>query len=266
MADFCSAVDNPAPFAIDNAEGRSPFLLTGDHAGAAIPASVGDLGLTSVDRARHIAIDIGVLGLGRELARLLDAPFIHQTYSRLVIDCNRDPARDDAIPIQSDGTTITGNRALLDGDRRERVSSIHTPYHAAIADLLDARHKTGTKTILLALHSFTPMLNASFRPWDVGVLHWLGRTDFATAMLSSLQEERTLCVGDNQPYQMDATDYSMPFHAFARNLPYVELEIRQDLISDLEGQLYWAGQIQKAAMSALDSQQLEYGPTNRGRH
>lgn len=243
--------DDPKPLAIDNAEGRSPFLLIGDHAGAAIPEALGDLGLTAADRARHIAIDIGVRGLGRELARLLDAPFIHQAYSRLVIDCNRDPAREDAVPIQSDGTTITGNCALNDFALGARISAIHAPYHAAIAAMLDARHQAGMETILLALHSFTPMLNGSVRPWDVGVLHWLGRTDFAKAMLSTFQRENAICVGDNEPYSMDATDYSVPRHAIGNDLPYAELEVRQDLISDDKGQLYWAGEIHRAAMSAL---------------
>ncbi|WP_298394617.1 N-formylglutamate amidohydrolase [Sphingobium sp.] len=258
--------DDPTPFAIDNAEGRSPFLLIGDHAGAAIPAALGDLGLTAEDRARHIAIDIGVRGLGRELARLLDAPFIHQAYSRLVIDCNRDPAREDAVPIQSDGTTITGNCALNDIALGARISAIHAPYHAAIAAMLDARYQAGMKTILLALHSFTPMLNGSVRPWDVGVLHWHGRTDFAKAMLCAFEDSSAICVGDNQPYRMDSTDYSIPLHAIGRDLPYAELEVRQDLISDDKGQLHWAGEIHRTAMSALTSQQEEGGKARHMGH
>lgn len=242
--------DDPAPFAIDNAEGRSPFLLVGDHAGAAIPAALGDLGLKSADRARHIAVDIGVREFGRELARLLDAPFIHQTYSRLVIDCNRDPAHEDVIVIQSDGTSIIGNGALDDAAKQARIAAIHTPYHAAISAMLDARQAAGTETILLSLHSFTPKLDGFIRPWHVGVLHWLGRTDCAMAMLAQLQGDRTICVGDNAPYRMDATDYTAPFHAFPRNLRYAEIEIRQDLISDHGGQAHWAGKIQKAATSA----------------
>ncbi|WP_420145398.1 N-formylglutamate amidohydrolase [Sphingobium sp.] len=242
--------DDPAPFVIDNAGGRSPFLLIGDHAGAAIPAVLGDLGLTAADRARHIAVDIGTRGLGRELARLLDAPFIHQTYSRLVIDCNRDPGHEDVIAIQSDGTSIMGNGALDDAARQARIAAIHTPYHVAISAMLDARQAAGTETILLSLHSFTPKLNDFIRPWHVGVLHWLGRTDFAIAMVAQLQADKAICVGDNAPYRMDATDYTAPLHAFPRNLRYAEIEIRQDLISDHDGQAHWAGKIQKAATSA----------------
>jgi predicted N-formylglutamate amidohydrolase len=242
--------DDPAPFYIDNVQGRSPFLLIGDHAGSAIPETLGDLGLTAADRARHIAVDIGVRGLGRELAHLLDAPFIHQTYSRLVIDCNRDPGHEDAIAIQSDGTSIIGNSGLDDAARQARTEAIHTPYHAAISAMLDARQTADTETILLSLHSFTPKLGGFIRPWHVGVLHWLGHTDFAMAVVAQLKGDKAICVGDNAPYSMDATDYTVPLHVFPRNLRYAEIEIRQDLISDHGGQAHWAGKIQKAATSA----------------
>lgn len=242
--------DDPAPFDIDNVRGRSPFLLVGDHAGSGIPESLGDLSLNAADRARHIAVDIGTRGVGRALAQLLDAPFIHQTYSRLVIDCNRDPGHEDAIAIQSDGTSIIGNSALDDADRQARTEAVHTPYHAAISAMLDARQAADTETILLSLHSFTPQLDGFIRPWHVGVLHWLGRTDFAMAMVEQLRGDKAICVGDNAPYSMDATDYTVPLHAFPRKLRYAEIEIRQDLISDHSGQVHWAEKIQKAATSA----------------
>ncbi|MBT2246344.1 MULTISPECIES: N-formylglutamate amidohydrolase [Sphingobium] len=242
--------NDPPPFAIDNAEGSSAFLLIGDHAGTAVPAALGDLGITAADRARHIFVDIGVRGLGRQLACLLDAPFIHQTYSRLVIDCNRDPAHPDAIVARSDGTFIPGNDALKDAVKQARVAAVHTPYHAAIAGILDARQAAGRDTVLISLHSFTPILNDFQRPWEIGVLHWLGRTDFARTMLSRLQSEKTRCVGDNEPYRMDSTDYTIALHAFARNLRYAEIEIRQDLIKDYDGQNFWTKEIQKAAISA----------------
>lgn len=244
---------DPAPFAIDNAEGRSPFLLLGDHAGSAIPETLGDLGLTEADRSRHIAVDIGVRGLGRELARLLDAPFIHQSYSRLVIDCNRDPAREDAIPVVSDGSAIPANEGMDGAARAARVRAIHLPYHNAISAEIGRRQSAGRDTIILALHSFTPVLDGFARPWDAGVLYWRGRTEFSKAILSAFQSDQSMCVGNNRPYRMDATDYTIPFHAFPRSLLYAELEIRQDRISDAEGQLFWAREIQRAANAFLAS-------------
>lgn len=243
--------DDPVPFELFNAEGGSPFLLIGDHAGSTIPAALGDLGLSAADRLRHIALDIGVYGLGHALARLLEAPFLHQTYSRLVIDCNRDPAHEEAIPASSDGTRISANRDLDEAGKALRVRSIHRPYHAVMADLIAAQTAAGRETILLSLHSFTPVLNGEARPWDIGILHWRGRADFALSMLDQLRTMADIVVGDNEPYAMDATDYTVPFHAFPKALRYAEIEVRQDLIADIEGQALWAERIAQAARRAI---------------
>jgi predicted N-formylglutamate amidohydrolase len=245
-------LDDPAPFGMFNAAGTAPFLLIGDHAGAAIPRALGDLGLTPKDRARHIAIDIGVWGLGHALARVLDAPFAHQAYSRLVVDCNRDPARADAMPEVSDGTAIPGNATLDETARCVRVAAIHRPYHAAIAATLDARAGAGPETVLLSLHSFTPVMDGIARPWDVGILHGGGRDDFARALHATLAEEACLVVGDNVPYAMDATDYTVPLHAFARGLRYAEIEVRQDLLADAAAYETWARRLGTAARRALE--------------
>ncbi|WP_404481867.1 N-formylglutamate amidohydrolase [Novosphingobium sp. BL-52-GroH] len=242
--------DDPAPFGMFNAAGSSPFLLIGDHAGHAIPRRLGGLGLAPVDMERHIAIDIGVLGLGKALARRLDAPFVHQAYSRLVIDCNRDPARPDAIPEVSDGTRIAGNEGLENTDRKSRIEAIHRPYHAAIAAELEARHAAGRDTVLVSLHSFTPVMDGIARPWHAGILHWTGRTDFAHAFREALRGEAGPDVGDNVPYAMDDTDYTVPLHAIARNLRYVEIEVRQDLIGGAQGQALWARRLGRAALAA----------------
>ncbi|MDR7154259.1 putative N-formylglutamate amidohydrolase [Sphingobium xenophagum] len=242
---------DPLPFELFNAEGGSPFLLIGDHAGAAIPVAMGDMGLSAADRARHIAIDIGVYGLGHALARRLDAPFLHQSYSRLVIDCNRDPAHAEAIPALSDGTVIGDNADLDMAEKAERVRAIHRPYHQAMADLIAARTAAGRETILLSLHSFTPVLSGDVRPWDIGILHWRGRTDFALSILDQLRSIAGVVVGDNEPYAMDATDYTVPLHAFPNGLRYAEIEVRQDLIGDDGGQMLWAERIASAAQGSI---------------
>ncbi|EIZ78992.1 n-formylglutamate amidohydrolase [Novosphingobium sp. Rr 2-17] len=244
--------DDPTPFGLFNAEGTSPFLLIGDHAGSALPKSLEDLGLAPSDLERHIAIDIGVFGLGHALASLLDAPFLHQVYSRLVIDCNRHPARPDAIPAISDHTPIPGNASLDMGARTARTVAIRAPYHAKLSAMLDERQAAGRPTILLSLHSFTPQMDGIARPWDVGVLHSLGETGFAHALRDALAEQSMLNVGDNVPYAMDETDYTVPHHAFARNLPYAEIEVRQDLIGSSDAQATWAGRLSTAAQWAAE--------------
>ena len=221
------------PVTVDNPGGSSPFLLLGDHAGRAIPRRLAALGLANHDLARHIACDIGVEGLGVRLARRLDATFVRQTYSRLVIDCNRALEAEDSIPSVSDGTRIPGNQDLDAVARAARAAEIFSPYHDHIAKMLDRRRGA---TIIISLHSFTPALGGQARPWRYGVLH-RGDSKFSTAVLAALRARvGESLVGDNAPYVMDAIDFTVPHHADPRGLDYLELEVRQDLIADSAGQ------------------------------
>lgn len=247
------AIDEPTPVVVHNAGASSPFLLVGDHAGNVIPRSLNGLGLSDEDLSRHIAWDIGIADLGARLADRLGASFIHQVYSRLVIDCNRQPGRPDSIPNVSDGTAIAGNAELGVVQKLARVAEIHEPYHRAIADEIDRRRAAGLPTILVALHSFTPVMNAIDRPWHVGVLHDRGNTRFALQLIAALGERQELVVGDNQPYSMDGTDFTVPFHAYPAYLPYAEIEIRQDLLTDEEGVRSWTALIQRALETTCES-------------
>lgn len=222
------------------------FLLLGDHAGNLVPKRLHGLGLDGRDLDRHIALDRGVSELGRRLSRMLDAPFVEQRYSRLVIDCNREARSEASIVEVSDGTRIAGNCGLSRADTEQRIGEIFHPYHRAIADLLAERATVARPTILVSLHSFTPELDGIPRPWTVGVLHSGGDTRFARAMLQALEEVGGLAVGDNEPYRMDETDFTVPRHAFAAGLPYAELEIRQDEIADEAGLRRMAGVIEAA--------------------
>ena len=227
--------DDPSPVFVANPNGRSPYLIIGDHAGRAIPAALGDLGLPPEVMDRHIAWDIGVAGLGDLLAGGLDACFIRQTYSRLVIDCNRGPESLEAAPAISDGTVIPANQALTPVDLAMRRREICDPYQAAIAAGLDARRDRGQATLLFSLHSFTPVFAGLVRSWRFGVLH-RGDSALSKRMLALLRDRLGDAAGDNQPYAMDGIDYTVPLHADARGLDYLELVVRQDLIGDEPGQ------------------------------
>ncbi|WP_120716614.1 N-formylglutamate amidohydrolase [Tsuneonella amylolytica] len=208
-----------------------PFVLVGDHAGAAIPAALGDLGVSAADRARHIAVDLGTQALGEALSARLAAPFVAQAYSRLVVDCNRAPDHPEWIVRASDGTAIPGNRGLTAGDRAAREGAVFAPYHAAIGAALEGMDDP----VLVSVHSFTPVMSEARRPWEIGVLHDGHREGFALAVLAALRTRGDLVVGDNEPYRMDATDYTVPRHAYGRGLRYVEIEVRQDLLADAAG-------------------------------
>jgi len=217
-----------------------PFLLVCDHAGNRVPRRLGTLGVPDSERQRHIAWDIGAAGVVRHMVRRLGAFAILQTYSRLVIDCNRPPAVESAIPTVSEDTAIPGNLNLSVADRARRQAEIFEPYHDRIAAELDRRQAAQIPTVLVAIHSFTPVYRGVARPWHVGLLY--NRDDrLSRPMIELLNREGGLVVGDNQPYSVsDESDYTIPVHAERRGLPYGEIEIRQDLIGDEAGQSLWA--------------------------
>lgn len=233
--------DDPLPVCIDNPDGASPFLLIGDHSGNLVPSRLGSLGLADADLSRHIGWDIGIAELGAQLAGILDAAFVRQIYSRLVIDCNRHPDAEDAMPGASDDTPVPGNFSISPSERAERVDAIHTPYHNAIAAELQRRDRAHSETVFVALHSFTPSMQGVARPWQIGILYGGGNEVFARAMLTALTARGDLVVGDNQPYAMDGVDYTVPHHCFASGRPYVEIEIRQDLLTTGDQISEWAG-------------------------
>jgi predicted N-formylglutamate amidohydrolase len=223
-----------------NASGASPFLFTCDHYGRLLPEALGDLGLPPGELERHIAWDIGIAGVAEQVARALDAHLIAQRYSRLVIDCNRPPGAPNSIPMISERTTISGNEGLTHEAAELRRLSIFAPYHDRIGAAIDARARAGRTTVLVALHSFTPVYAGIIRPWHVGTLYHRDRI-LPPLLLAALRAEPGLVVGDNEPYAVsDTTDYTIPVHGEARGLINSGIEIRQDLIAAADGQLEWA--------------------------
>jgi predicted N-formylglutamate amidohydrolase len=180
----------------------------------------------------------------------LDAPLVAQNYSRLVIDCNRDPSVASSIPRLSEATTIPGNVGLTPGQVAERRTEIFDPYHAHIGALLDERQAQGRHTILVAQHSMTDIYLGARRPMHAAVLYNRDAR-FALLVRQQLEREAGLIVAENEPYFVsDESDYTIPRHAEQRALPYVAIEIRQDLVADEPGQAAWARRIAHALRQA----------------
>ena len=246
--------DDVAPFDVQGADGRSPFFIVCDHAGRLIPHSLGGLGLSEDQLASHIAWDTGAAGVARRLGAALGAYTVCQRYSRLVIDCNRPLDAADSIAPRSERTLIPGNQTVGPDAAQERAQEIFHPYHHEIRRALDERAAQARPAVLVAMHSFTPVFMDVARPWHVGVLYNRDAR-MARPLLGALRGEGDLVVGENEPYAAgDLTDYSIVEHGERRGLPYVEIEIRQDLIADGRGQETWAERLARllpAAIAAL---------------
>jgi predicted N-formylglutamate amidohydrolase len=244
------APDEPQPIIEVGRQGRSSFVIVVDHASSRIPRRLQNLGLPASELQRHIAWDIGALGVARQTAAALDAVLVAQNYSRLVIDCNRDPAVASSIPRVSESSEIPGNAALSVADIAARRVEIFDPYHNHVRALLDERAAAGRSTILVAQHTMTNIYHGVRREMHAAVLYNRDRR-FAGLVLERLRREKELRIADNEPYFVsDATDYTIPRHGEARGLPHVEIEIRQDLVSDEAGQTEWAHRITRALEDA----------------
>jgi predicted N-formylglutamate amidohydrolase len=125
--------------------------------------------------------------------------------------------------------------------------------------VIDRRSRDGIATVLVALHSFTPVYAGTARPWHIGTLYHRD-TRLPPLLLKLLRAEADLVVGDNEPYAVsDDTDYTIPVHGEARGLMNTGIEIRQDLIADQAGQKLWADRLARIfaeVETALRAQRL----------
>jgi predicted N-formylglutamate amidohydrolase len=236
--------DEPPAVELVNAEGSGNAVLVCDHASNRVPRRLGTLGLDAAALDDHIAWDPGAAEVARRLSAHLDAPLVLSGYSRLVIDCNRPLGNAQSIAQQSAGVPVPGNRALSAADRAVRIDALFRPYHGAIARLLERRSHRAS--LLLSIHSFTPVLDGRARPWQVGVSYWRDPR-LAALLRGELSQGTESAVGYNQPYPIDeAIDYTVPVHGEGRGLPSVMIEIRQDGIRGLAAAAAWATRLAQA--------------------
>jgi predicted N-formylglutamate amidohydrolase len=215
-------------------------VLVCEHASNHIPARYAGLGLPEAELRRHIAWDIGAAALSRRLSVLLDAPLIMSGASRLLIDCNRPLGAPSSTPLVSEATEIPGNHGLLPEEVATRRAAFFDPFQAEVTRCLDGREAAGVRSVILGIHSFTPVFLGTPRPWHAGVLY-RDAVEFGAWLRDALSADTALVVGDNEPYQVNLEeDYTVPVHGDARGIPAALIEVRQDLLGSNSGIEAWA--------------------------
>jgi predicted N-formylglutamate amidohydrolase len=236
------APDEPGPVVVENADAGAPVLVVCDHAANFIPRALDGLGLPPAELERHIAYDIGILPVARQVAEALDAPLVRSNFSRLIVDPNRQLDDATLMPEIADGTIVTGNRGLTDAEVGARLETFFWPYHHEITRRLEAIQARGVAPVLISLHSFTPVMHGRQRPWEVGIL-W-DRDERLPVPAMDWLAARGWTVGDNEPYSgRDHHGYTQHVHGDRLGLPNILLEIRQDHIADGDGQARWAAEL-----------------------
>jgi len=240
--------------AVENAQGKGPIVFVCDHASNFLPPPYNEaLGLTEADKSAHIAWDPGALGVARGLSRTLDAPLVHTTVSRLIIDCNREESRADLIPCLSENTQITGNRDLTASEIAFRLNLAHRPFHKAIDRVINQRLSRGQPTAVVSIHSFTPVYKGKARPWEIGLISETDRR-LADPVLSDLKARGDLTVGDNEPYApSDGVYYTIRRHGEDRRLPCLMIEIRNDEVKTSAEEDRWTEMLAPMLARAVQS-------------
>ncbi len=232
----------PKPFRLDNVKGTGSGVVICDHASNRVPASLKNLGLKKSDLARHIGWDIGAEDIGRHIARKLNMPAVFASYSRLVVDLNRAPLHRECVPEISDKVKIPANTGLTKKAWNQRLQEIYWPYQNEVGKQVDRLVKTKQTPLLLAVHSYTPVMGDVRRPWHLSLL-WNKEEKIAKRLIAEIRKNNpSLLVGENEPYSLKGErfpDSTICRHAEARGLPYLFIEFRQDLINTKEKAIVW---------------------------
>lgn len=205
----------------------APILLTCEHASEHLPAP---WQWPEHDRrllGTHWAYDLGARALTLELAQALEAPAVLSRFSRLLVDPNRDEIHDDLFRSLADGEPVLLNVGLEPDERERRIVGYHRPYHAAVDSALEA----STASVLLSIHSFTPLYQGESRSVELGVL--FNRDEEAAHAFGGALAQQFTNVAYNEPWSgRMGLIYAAERHAERHGRLALELEVRQDRAVD----------------------------------
>ena len=234
-----------------------PILLTCEHANNLVPEEYNNLGLSEEDLNTHWSIDLGILNVFNAAQKDLRCMAIHSNYNRLLVDLNR-PATSIQLSRAIIGTglpndrfrEVPGNQDLSLKEKQKRLEQYYRPFHQTIdtlGDQLVARH--GDYTLIVSLHSFTPVFGTEKRDFDIGLVF-----HHETLLISVLYEFLTshgLKVRFNEPYSgKQGLNFSPYAHGLSLGCRQIELEINQGYLATV-GKQKEVGEILAMAFRSL---------------
>ncbi len=164
------AQDEPAPVVTYRPGGASPFFIACDHAGRRIPARLGHARPAGPRAATAYRLGYrclgGIAAAGRCARCVRHRADLFAPGDRLQPRCPACPAPSPSSARRPRFPAIVG---LSDDERAVRAEEIFRPYQ----DRHRARRSTRARprpTVLIAMHSFTPVFKGVARPWHAGVL------------------------------------------------------------------------------------------------
>lgn len=204
-----------------------PFriVVSCEHASNAIPAILRRrIRIEPEILKGHRGWDIGALALAKTVAPALNAKLVAATFSRLVVDANRNERHPRVFSEYS--------RGLDEADRNALLEAYHRPYRASVER--EVRNAMASGPVLhLSIHSFTPVLNGVTRNTEVGLLFDPRRTS-ETQFCRELQRKlgdrlAPMRIRRNYPYRGTSDGLTTVLRGKfpARQYVGVEIEINQ---------------------------------------
>jgi predicted N-formylglutamate amidohydrolase len=208
------------------------YIFTCEHASNTVSSRL----IQDSDRrllSQHWGWDIGAASLVETLCQQTEAIGVLATESRLVIDFNRHPDSETLIVKSCEGDRISFNQDITPQDhhfRKNIFDSFHAGVRSAITQQVALR-----ECCLVSIHSFTPIWQDVPREVEIGVL-FDRYADDAVRVANALKATGVK-TGLNEPYSGTSGElmYSATMHGDEHGLPYLEIEVRQDLLGSPQG-------------------------------
>ena len=209
-----------------------PLVITCEHASCRLPppyqAAPEDRRLLH----DHWGWDPGAADVARALRAATGSVAFLANFSRLLVDPNRPVDAPDLVRRRAEGHTFSFNREVDAAEQARRVERLYRPYHEAIEAALVARRDRDT--LLFSVHSFTPCLDGEPREMELGVL--FDEHEPLAVQLAGALRRAGFVVALNAPYSgRDGLVYSAHRHGTAHGVPYLEVEVRNDLVTESRG-------------------------------
>ena len=235
---------------VPGADPDAPLFLTCEHATNLMPpgtkAHVEDLPWLDT----HWGWDPGAAALTRALAAHFSAEAAYSRFSRLVIDPNREPDAPDLIRRETEGHVLSFNAEVDEVERARRWTELHEGFHDRLGAAIGRRVARETPFLLFSVHTFTPIYMGEVRDIEFGVL--FDQHDELAEALNAAIADAGLITGLNVPYSgKEGLIYSAHRHGTAHDVPYIEIEARQDLLTTDEGVARVATRVIRALEAVL---------------
>jgi predicted N-formylglutamate amidohydrolase len=205
---------------------RGSLLIIVDHANNFIPSKYKNLGLPKYLTESHIAYDLNILNLSKQINTLLESDIVYGENSRLIIDLNRGQNDPTLIPSISDKKLIPGNIGITSKEFNFRKRKFYNNYHSKIKKIVNEKKIK----LIISMHSFNPYFKGKKRKTEIGILSNKNRR-YSDLLIRQMAKSKRYIIGDNVPYKGELKDDTLYKHGLKKNILHTLIEVRNDLIN-----------------------------------